>query len=81
MKKTPLQELIDFMEQSQYFIGNDLYAKQKELLEEDRANYEIRRAAAKVVISNHFGSSVILNEELENLKQLLTNAKTNDLRK
>ena len=69
MKKTPLQELIDFMEQSQYFIGNDLYAKQKELLEEDRANYEIRRAAAKVVISNHFGSSVILNEELENLKQ------------
>ena len=78
MKKTPLQELIDFMEQSQYFIGNDLYAKQNELLEKDRANYEIRRAAAKVVISNHLGSSVILNEELENLKQLITNAKTND---
>ena len=76
--KTPLQELIDFMEQNQYFIGNDLYAKQKELLEEDRANYEIRRTAAKVVICYYLGSSVILNEELENLTQLLTNAKTND---
>jgi hypothetical protein len=26
------------MEQNQYFIGNDLYAKQKELLEEERQN-------------------------------------------
>ena len=36
MKKTPLQKLIEFMEQNQYFIGNDLYAKQKELLEEEK---------------------------------------------
>ena len=38
MKKTPLAQLIQFMEQNQYFIGNDLYAKQKELLEEERQN-------------------------------------------
>ena len=38
MKKTPLAQLIEFMEQNQYFIGNDLYAKQKELLEEERQN-------------------------------------------
>ena len=36
MKKTPLQQLIEFMEQNQYFIGNDLYAKQKELLKKER---------------------------------------------
>ena len=36
MKKTPIQKLIEFMEQNQYFIGNDLYAKQKELLEEEK---------------------------------------------
>jgi hypothetical protein len=34
--KTPLTELIEFMEQNQYFIGNDLYAKQKELLEKEK---------------------------------------------
>jgi len=36
MKKTPLSQLIQFMEQNQYFIGNDLYAKQKELLEQEK---------------------------------------------
>jgi len=36
MKKTPLQQLIEYMGQNQYFIGNDLYAKQKELLEEEK---------------------------------------------
>jgi hypothetical protein len=34
--KTPLTELIEFMEQNQYFIGNDLYAKQKKLLEKEK---------------------------------------------
>jgi hypothetical protein len=34
--KTALQELIEWMEQKQYFIGNDLYAKQKELLEKEK---------------------------------------------
>jgi hypothetical protein len=34
--KTPLQELIEWMEQNQYFIGNDLYDKQKKLLANER---------------------------------------------
>ncbi len=38
--KTPIQELIEWMEQNQYFIGNDLYAKQKELLEKHYANQQ-----------------------------------------
>lgn len=29
---TPLQEFYQFMEQNQYFIGNDLFAKYHELL-------------------------------------------------
>jgi hypothetical protein len=36
MKKTSLQKLIEFMDQNQYFIGNDLYSKQKELLKEEK---------------------------------------------
>ena len=31
--KTPLQQLMEYMEQNQYFIGNDLLAKYKELIE------------------------------------------------
>jgi uncharacterized protein with von Willebrand factor type A (vWA) domain len=54
MKKTALQLLIDWMEQNQYFIGNDLYAKQKELLETEREQIEehkrIREAAERVVV-------------------------------
>ena len=38
--KTPLQELIEWMEQNQYFIGNDLYSKQKELLEKERVEIQ-----------------------------------------
>ena len=38
--KTTLQELIEWMEQNQYFIGNGLYAKQKELLEKERKQIE-----------------------------------------
>ena len=34
--KTPLQELMYYMEQNQYFIGNDLLAKYKELLEKEK---------------------------------------------
>ena len=34
--KTPLQELMEYMEQNQYFIGNDLLAKYNELLEEEK---------------------------------------------
>jgi hypothetical protein len=34
--KTPLQELMEYMEQNQYFIGNDLLAKYKELIEEEK---------------------------------------------
>ncbi len=41
-KKTPLHLLIEWMEQNQYFIGNELYAKQKELLEYERE--EIKEA-------------------------------------
>ena len=39
-KKTALEQLIDWMEQNQYFIGNDLYVKQKELLETEREQIE-----------------------------------------
>ena len=34
--KTPVQELMEYMEQNQYFIGNDLFAKYKELLEKEK---------------------------------------------
>lgn len=34
--KTPLQEFYEFMEQNQYFIGNDLYNKYNELLEKEK---------------------------------------------
>lgn len=34
--KTPLQELYEFMEQNQYFIGNDLYAKYHELIKKEK---------------------------------------------
>jgi len=37
--KTPLQELMEYMEQNQYFIGNDLFAKYKELLEKEKQEY------------------------------------------
>ena len=34
--KTPVQELMEYMEQNQYFIGNDLLAKYKDLLEKEK---------------------------------------------
>ena len=34
--KTPIQEFYKFMEQNRYFIGNDLFAKYKELLEKEK---------------------------------------------
>lgn len=34
--KTPLQEFYEFMEQNQYFIGNDLYAKYHEMIEKEK---------------------------------------------
>lgn len=34
--KTPIQEFYEFMEQHQYFIGNDLYEKYKELLKKEK---------------------------------------------
>ena len=36
--KTPLQQLMEYMEQNQYFIGNDLLAKYKELIKEEKNN-------------------------------------------
>lgn len=35
--KTPLQEFYEYMEQHQYFIGNDLFAKYKDLLAKQKA--------------------------------------------
>ena len=37
--KTPLQELMQYMEQSQYFIGNDLLDKYKELINQEKEEY------------------------------------------
>ena len=34
--KTPIQELMEYMDQNQYFIGNDLLDKYNELLEEEK---------------------------------------------
>lgn len=34
--KTPLQELMEYMKHSQYFIGNDLLAKYNELIEKEK---------------------------------------------
>ena len=34
--KTPIQELMEYMEQNQYFIGNDLLDKYNELLEKEK---------------------------------------------
>jgi|TARA_R110000822_G_scaffold91102_1_gene210206 hypothetical protein len=40
MKNTStLTQLFEFMEQNQYFIGNDLLAKYKELKEEENSKY------------------------------------------
>ena len=36
--KTPVQELFEYMEQNQYFIGNDLLAKYNEVIEKEVAN-------------------------------------------
>lgn len=36
--KTPLQQLMEYMDQNLYFIGNDLLAKYKELIEEEKNN-------------------------------------------
>lgn len=38
---TPLQEFYQFMEQNQYFIGNDLYAKYHELINKNESNIRI----------------------------------------
>lgn len=37
--KTPVQELFEYMEQNQYFIGNDLLAKYKEMLEKEKEHF------------------------------------------
>lgn len=37
--KTPMQELMEYMEQNQYFIGNDLLAKYKELIEKEKQEF------------------------------------------
>ena len=37
--KTPVQELFEYMEQNQYFIGNDLLAKYKELIEKEKQEF------------------------------------------
>ena len=37
--KTPLQELMEYMEQNQYFIGNDLLAKYNEILEKEKVEF------------------------------------------
>ena len=37
--KTPLQELMQYMEQNQYFIGNDLLEKYKELIEKENQEF------------------------------------------
>lgn len=44
--KTPLQEFYEFIEQNQYFIGNDLYAKYHELIQEEKE---------WIVAAYHFG--------------------------
>lgn len=37
--KTPLQELMEYMEQNQYFIGNDLLDKYNELIEKEKQEF------------------------------------------
>jgi len=37
--KTPLQELMEYMEQNQYFVGNDLLDKYNELIEKEKQEY------------------------------------------
>ena len=34
--KTPLQEFMEYMDSHQYFIGNDLLSKYKELLDKEK---------------------------------------------
>jgi len=70
---TPIQEFYEFMEQHNkvrfpdYFIGNDLYAKYKELLEKEK---EIMEEIIDIIDSENSGYSAEqrLNEIKEYIK-------------
>jgi type I restriction-modification system DNA methylase subunit len=56
--KTPIQEFYNFMNQHQYFIGNDLFKKYHELL--DKEKEAIKRAYKQGVV-DEYGDTIDLD--------------------
>ena len=63
---TPIQEFYEFMEQHNYFIGNDLYAKYKELLEKEK---EIMEEIIDIIDSENSGHSA--EQRLNEIKKYI----------
>ena len=60
--KTPIQEFYEWMEQNQYFVGNDLYGKYHELLEKEKALL-IKTHGNKKVYDNQIDPTIVTGEE------------------
>ena len=66
--KTPVQELFEYMEQNQYFIGNDLLAKYKELLEKEK---DVRKTELCSFTTGYLNNCVEINHnEIELTKEV-----------
>ena len=53
--KTPIEEFYEFMNQNQYFIGNDLYKKYQALLEKEK---EVIMNAYKQGVTDEYGDTI-----------------------
>lgn len=56
--KTPIQEFYNFMDEHQYFIGNDLFEKYHELLEKEK---EVIQRAYKQGVIDEYGDTIDLD--------------------
>ena len=56
--KTPIQEFYNFMDEHQYFIGNDLFKKYHELLEKEK---EVIQRAYKQGVIDEYGDTIDLD--------------------
>ena len=56
--KTPIQEFYNFMDEHQYFIGNDLFKKYHELLDKEK---EVIQRAYKQGVIDEYGDTIDLD--------------------